>query len=144
MLIWTPKAMEVLREATAKAESMNHSEVQPLHLLWAATSRTGLEALQHGKNDHQQAKLRFQLERDLNRLPVMSMANSDAWGECATPGPKLQRLLLRAADYSARNSLGGTRGRVSLTELMRALLQDDHRTASVLRTREEYLTAASA
>lgn len=143
MFIWTPKALEVLREASAKAETMNHREVHPLHLLWAATGRTGLDALRFGKNDHQQAKLRFQVERDLNKLPVMDQVNSDAWGECASPGFKLQRVLLRAADLSARNSLEGKRGRIGLAELMKALLQDDHRVAGLLRAREEYLTASA-
>ncbi len=143
MFIWTPKAMEVLREASAKAETMNHREVHPLHLLWAATGRTGLDALRYGKNDHRQAKLHFQVERDLNKLPVMDQANSDAWGECATPSVKLQRVLLRAADFSARNSIEGERGRIGLAELMKALLQDDHRVAGLIRAREEYLTASA-
>ncbi len=135
--------MEVLREASAKAENMNHREVHPLHLVWAATGRTGLDALRRGKNDHQQAKLHFQLERDLNKLPVMDEFNSAAWGECATPSVKLQRVLLRAADISARNSLDGERGRIGLAELMKALLQDDHRVAGLIRAREEYLTASA-
>ena len=135
--------MEVLREASAKAESMNHREVHPLHLLWAATGRTGLDALRRKKNDHRQVKLHFQLERDLSKLPVMDQANSETWGECSTPSVKLQRVLLRAADLSARNSLEGERGRIGLDELMKALLQDDHRVAGLIRAREEYLAASA-
>jgi len=86
MLIWTKTAMEVLRDATAKAENMNHREVHPLHLLWAATGRVGLDALHNGINDHQQAKLRYQVERDLNRLPAEAKSDRDAWGECAAHG----------------------------------------------------------
>ena len=137
MLIWTTMAKDVLREASAKADLMEHREVEPLHLLWAATGRTGLEALRLGKNDYQQARLHFQLERDLNELPVMATKNSKAWGQCATPSPKLQQLLLRAADYSTRGKPPESRGRISLSVLMEALLRDDHRTASVLRTRNE-------
>ena len=142
-MLWTPTAMEVLREASAKAENMNHKEVQPLHLLWAAAGRTGLDALRRGQDDHKQARLRFQLERDLNKLPVMNTGNSDAWGDYASPGLKLQRLLLRAADYSTRGEYGGRRGRVGLKELMRATLLDDHRAAGLLRTREEYAMASA-
>ncbi len=143
MLIWTTTAMEVLRVASAKAETMNHREVLPLHLLWAATGRTGLDALRHGKSDHQQARLRFQVERDLNRLPVMDQKNSVVWGECSTQGARMQRLLLRAADYSARNRSDGERGRVGLPELMKALLQDDPRAGGLLRARESYLMATA-
>ena len=142
-MIWTNTAMEVLRDASAKAETMNHREVLPLHLLWAATGRTGFDALRYGKSDHQQARLHFRIERDLNKLPVMDKENSVAWGECATPGFKMQRLLLRAADYSARNSSTGKQGRVGLPELMKALLQDDHRAGGLLRAQEDYLMASA-
>ncbi len=135
--------MEVLREASAKAELLNHGEVHPLHLLWAATSRTGLEALRYGKSDQQQAKLCFQLEKDFSQLPVKSLTNDEKWDDYPALGLKMQRLLLRAADYSTHGTTNDSRGRVGMTELVRALLQDDHRTASVLRTREEYLPASA-
>ena len=138
-MIWTPKAMEVLRDASAKAESLHHHEVHPLHLLWAATSRTGMEALRLGKNDHQQAKLRFQVERDLAGLSVLESTPGNGRCDSATPGLKMQELLLRAADLSAKKNLEDGGGRVSMTELLKALLQVDHRTASVVRTREECL-----
>ncbi len=128
MLIWTNTAMEVLREASAKAETMNHREVHPLHLLWAATGRMGMESLRRGKSDQRLARLRFQVERDLYKLPIMDRNDSDAWGECATPGSQMQRLLLRAADYSAGNGNGNgnedKQGQVGLPELMKALVQD--------------------
>lgn len=143
MMIWTAEAVEVLRDATAKAENMNHREVHPLHLLWALVGRSGMNALRYGKSDQSQARIRFQVERDLNKLPVMDRSNSDAWGECATPGLKLQHLLLRAADFSSRKYSGDERGRVGEEELLKALLPDDHRAASLLRAREEYMAATA-
>jgi len=141
MLIWTPNAVEVLRDAAAKAENMNHREVHPLHLLWALTGRSGLMALCYGKSDQQQARIRFQVERDLNKLPVMDRNDSEAWSECATPGLRLQHLLLRAADFSARHRSTGEQGQVGLEDLLRAMLPDDHRAASLLRAREEIQVA---
>ncbi len=143
MLIWTPNAVEVLRDSTAKAENMGHREVHPLHMLWALTGRSGLEALRYGKSDQQQARIRFQVERDLNKLPVMDHNDSEAWGECATPGLKLQNLLLRAADFSARHRPDRDRGRVGEDELLKALLPDDHRAASLLRAREQVHLASA-
>ncbi len=124
MLIWTNTAMEVLREASAKAEDMNHLEVHPLHLLWAATGRIGIDALRRGENDRQLARLRFQVERDLYKLPTLAKEDGDTWGECATPGFKMQRLLLRAADYSTGSGDDSDQGQVGLPELMKALMQD--------------------
>lgn len=143
MLIWTPKALDVLREAAAKAESMSHREVHPLHLLWVATARSGLEALRTGRSDQRQAKLRFQVERDLNKLPVMEPEERAVWCDCAGAGLKLQRLLLRAADFSARNQLDLDRGRIGVTELLKALLPDDHRAAGLLRARQDHLFASA-
>lgn len=139
MLIWTKTAMEVLRDATAKAEKMNHREVHPLHLLWAATSRVGLDALHNGIDDHQQAKLRYQVERDLNRLPVEVRTERERNDEWATHGPMMQQLFLRAALLSSRKNNETNEGRIGLTELMEALLQVEHRAASLLnagRTRD--------
>ncbi|MFT5233237.1 MAG: ATP-dependent Clp protease ATP-binding subunit ClpA [Candidatus Krumholzibacteriia bacterium] len=133
MLIWTKTAVEVLRDATAKAEKMNHSEVHPLHLLWAATGRVGLDALHNGIDDNQQAKLRYQVERDLNRLPTDAKAESEACSECATHGFKMQQLLLRAAGYSRTSEYETREGQIGLPELMKALLQVDHRAASLLK-----------
>jgi ATP-dependent Clp protease ATP-binding subunit ClpA len=143
MLIWTPKALDVLRDAATKAESMRHHEVHPLHLLWVATTRSGLEALRTGRSDQRQAKLRFQVERDLNKLPLMDPGNCGPGNDWVGVGPKLQRLLLRAADFSARNQLDPERGRIGVTELLKALLPDDHRAASLLRARQEHLFASA-
>ena len=137
MLSWTNKAVEVLRDASTKADHMNHSEVHPLHLMWALTGKTGMDALRYGNSDRRQARIRFQVEKDLNRLPAAKTRDAVDWGECATPGFRLQQLLLRAADISARSNLGGERGRVGLNELLKALLADDHRAASLLRARQE-------
>ena len=134
MLIWTKTAVDVLRDATAKAETMNHREVHPLHLLWAATGKVGLDALHNGINDHQQAKLRYQVERDLNRLPSANQSGQNRSAEFASHGAKMQQLLLRAATFSNRNELEIDDGRIGLTELMKALLQVDHRAASLLKS----------
>jgi len=125
--------MEVLRDAATKAENMNHREVHPLHLLWAATGRVGLDAIHYGINDNQQAKLRYQVERDLNRLPASAKSDHEAQSECAAHGFKMQQLLLRAAGYSAKSDRDAEGGRIGLTELMKALLQVDHRAASLLK-----------
>jgi hypothetical protein len=141
LLIWTNAAKDLLREASAKAESMNHSEVHPLHLLWSATGRTGLYALRKGKSDHRQARLRFQVERDLKRLSILPHYNDDSLLSCATPGPRLQRLLLRAADMAAARAHPSGEGSVGLAELMKALMQDDHRATSLMRAVEEQVAA---
>jgi len=141
MSIWTTNAVAVLRDATTKAENMNHREVHPLHLLWALTARSGLTALRFGKSDQQQARIRFQVERDLNKLPVRNRSENGSEGEWSTPGLRLQHLLLRAADFSAHNHTESDKGRVGEAELLRALLSDDHRAASLLRAREEYQVA---
>ena len=39
---WTVNAMESLQKAQAKAYEMGHAELEPLHLLWALLSETGL------------------------------------------------------------------------------------------------------
>lgn len=143
MLIWTQTALEVLRDATAKAESMNHCEVHPLHLLWVATARSGLEALRRGQSDQRQAKLRFQIERDLQKLPVGDTDQNASWCVCPTTGFLMQRLLLRAADYSARNEFDAAHGRIGMTELLRALLPDDHRAAGLLRARQKSWQASA-
>lgn len=141
MLIWTNAAKDLLREASAKAESMNHTEVHPMHLLWAATGRTGFNALRQGKSDHRQARLRFQVERDLKKLSVLVPQATDASVPCATPGPRLQRLLLRAADFAAATAQPSGQGSVGLQELMRALMQDDPRATNLMRAIEGQLTA---
>jgi ATP-dependent Clp protease ATP-binding subunit ClpA len=143
MLIWTKSAREVLGEASAKADSLNHREVHPLHLLWVLAGRTGLEVLRQGGNDQDEAKLRFRVERDLGRLPNHSVPDDVPWSECATPGFKMQRLLLRAADLSSRKATDGGEGRIGEEELLRALLQDDPRTAVLLRARENMMQASA-
>jgi ATP-dependent Clp protease ATP-binding subunit ClpA len=142
-MIWTDSAKDLLREASAKAESMNHPEVHPLHLLWAATGRTGLNALRLGKSDHRQARLRFQVERDLKKLTMLDQHQDRAPVTCATPGARLQRLLLRAADLAATATHPADRGSVGLPELMMALMQDDHRATSLLRAVEGQLTVSA-
>ncbi len=143
MLIWTPKAVEVLRDATAKAENMNHREVHPLHLLWALTGRSGLEALRFGRSDQQQARIRFQVERELNKMPVIDRTDGGARGEYSSPGLRLQHLLLRAADFSTGNRPKTEKGRVGQEELLKALVPDDHRAASLLRAHEEVHRASA-
>ena len=39
---WTVNAQEALQKAQAKAYEINHAELEPLHLLWALLSETGL------------------------------------------------------------------------------------------------------
>ena len=39
---WTVNAMEILQKAQARAYEMGHAELEPLHLLWALMSETGL------------------------------------------------------------------------------------------------------
>ena len=39
---WTVNATEVLQNAQGKAYNMNHPQLEPLHLLWALLSETGL------------------------------------------------------------------------------------------------------
>jgi ATP-dependent Clp protease ATP-binding subunit ClpA len=143
MLIWTQAASEVLREASAKAASLDHGEVHPLHLLWVLAGRTGMDALRQGRNDQDQAKLRFRLERELSRMPERLVGDRQATVDCATPGFKLQRLLLRAAEMSSRKVVEPDEGRVGVEELLRALLQDDPRTAILLRARETMMVATA-
>lgn len=143
MLIWTQTASEVLREASAKAESLNHSEVHPLHLLWVLAGRTGMDALRQRRNDQDQAKLRFRVERELSRLPERLVGENIMPGACATPGFKLQRLMLRAAEMSSRKAFDTDDGRIGLEELLRALLQDDPRAAVLLRARETMMEATA-
>ena len=137
MMIWTSSAVEVLRDATAKAEKMNHREVHPLHLMWALTGKSGFAALRNGRSDHRQARIHFQVEKDLSLLQVVDHQNNEDSGEYASPGLRLQNLLLRAADFSARNRPELAKGRVGEQELLKALLPDDHRAAGLLRASME-------
>jgi len=118
---WTVNAMESLQKAQAKAYELGHAELEPLHLLWALLSETGLATNTLRSLELDPALIARTAEKELASLPTIQQK------ELPGAGQELQKLFLEAGQKS-----GG--GMVGTRELLMALAEDSGRAGSVLKT----------
>jgi ATP-dependent Clp protease ATP-binding subunit ClpB len=118
---WTVNAMESLQKAQSKAYEMGHAELEPLHLLWALLSETGLATNTLRSLELDPALIARTTEKELASLPKIQQK------ELPAPSQELQKLFLEAGQKS-----GG--GMVGTRELLLALAEDGGRAGSVLKT----------
>ena len=118
---WTVNAMESLQKAQAKAYEMGHAALEPLHLLWALLSETGLATNTLRSLELDPALIARTAEKELASLPTIQQK------ELPNGSAELQKLFLEAGQKS-----GG--GMVGTRELLLALAEDDGRAGSVLKT----------
>jgi ATP-dependent Clp protease ATP-binding subunit ClpB len=119
---WTVNAMEILQKAQAKAYEMSHSEITPLHLLWAMLSETGLVSSTLRTLELDPGLVFRTAEKELMNLPQVQIKD--------VPGPsnELQKLFLEAKNKAGNGGLIGTR------ELLLAMAADSGRAGAVLKT----------
>ena len=120
----TVNAMETLQRAQAKAFELSHAQLEPLHLLWALLSETGLATNVLRSLELDPALIARTAEQELRSLP--SVQNKDV----PSPSRELQKVLLAADELAgkAEGSMTGTR------ELLLAVAGDHGRAGSVLKT----------
>ena len=117
---WTTNAMETLQKAQAKAYEHNHPELEPLHLLWAMLSETGLATNVLRSMELEPGLIAQTAARELESLP--KVANK----EVPNPGRDLQKLFLEAENLA--------QGMIGTRELLLALADDHGRAGSLLKT----------
>nr|MEE4269704.1 AAA family ATPase [Candidatus Krumholzibacteria bacterium] len=120
---WTVNAMETLQKAQARAYEMKHAELEPLHLLWALMSETGLATNTLRGLEMDPQLIARTLDNELKSLPTVSQQ------DVPNPGRDLQKVFLEAGKL-AKNS----GGMVGTRELLLALASDQGRAGSVLKT----------
>jgi len=120
---WTVNAMESLQKAQSKAYEMGHTELEPLHLLWALLSETGLATNTLRSLELDPALIARTAEGELASLPTAQQK------ELPGASRELQQLFLEAGQKSAG-------GMVGTRELLLALAADRGRAGSVLKTFE--------
>ena len=118
---WTVNAMEILQNAQARAYEMGHAELEPLHLLWALLSETGLATNTLRSLERDPVLIAQTVEGELANLPTIEQK------ELPNASRELQKLFLEAGQKS-----GG--GMVGTRELLLALAEDGARAGSVLKT----------
>jgi len=123
---WTVNAMETLQKAQAKAYEMKHAELEPLHLLWALLSETGLATNTLRQLELDPLLIAKTAEKELHSLPTVGRA------ELPDAGRALQKLFLDAGQLAQKKT--GSGGMVGTRELLIALTQDKGRAGSVLKT----------
>ncbi|MDX2474712.1 MAG: AAA family ATPase [Candidatus Krumholzibacteria bacterium] len=122
---WTVNAMEALQKSQAKAYEMNHAELEPLHLLWALTSETGLAANTLRGLELDPVLIARTVENELQSLPTVSVQ------DVPKAGNELQKLFLEAGKLAGS---AGTGAMVGTRELLLALAEDGGRAGSLLKT----------
>ena len=130
---WTVNAMEALQKAEAKAYELKHAELEPLHLLWALVSETGLAANTLRQLERDPALIARTVENELHSLPTVAQA------EVPNPGRELQKLFLEAGKLAKQAAGQGASGSdstamVGTRELLLAVAADTGRAGSVLKT----------
>jgi len=127
---WTVNAMEALQRAQAKAYEMKHAELEPLHLLWALLSETGLASNTLRGLELDPGLIARTVENELSSLPQVAQQ------DVPSPGRELQKLFLEAGNLAkqAAGSKGGSTAMVGTRELLLALAADTGRAGSVLKT----------
>ena len=131
----TVNAMETLQRAQAKAYELSHAQLEPLHLLWAMLSETGLAT-----NVLRSLELDPQLvartaEKELQSLPRVQVK------DVPSPSRELQMALLEADQLAGRGGRGkgagngdGASAMTGTRELLLAVANDKGRAGSVLKT----------
>ncbi len=119
---WTVNAMESLQKAQSKAYELSHSELTPLHLLWALLSETGLATHTLKTLELDPGLVARIAENEMLSLPEVQTKD--------VPGPsnEMQKLFLEANKQAGQDGMVGTR------ELLLALTEDQGRAGSVLKT----------
>ena len=119
----TVNAMEALQKAQSRAYEMKHAELEPLHLLWALLSETGLATNTLRGMELDPGLIARTCDQELQSLP--RVASQDV----PNSSRELQKLFLEAE--SLANKTGGM---VGTRDLLLALAADGGRAGSVLRT----------
>ncbi len=119
---WTVNAMDTLQKAQSKAYEMSHSQLTPLHLLWALLSETGLAAGTLNSLEIDPGLVARTAENELKSMPQVQVK------EVPGPSSELQKLFLEATTKASQGGLVGTR------ELLLALAEDSGRAGAVLKT----------
>ena len=129
---WTVNAMETLQKAQAKAYEMQHAEFEPLHLLWALLSETGLAAHTLRGLELDPALIAQTVNKELQSLPTVQRQ------EVPNPGRDLQRVFLQAGllagGEKSKSGAHKSNAMVGTRELLLALAEDEGRAGSLLQT----------
>ncbi len=120
----TVNAMEALQKAQSRAYELKHAELEPLHLLWALLSETGLATNTLRGLERDPGLILRTVDQELQSLPTVT-------GDQDIPGASrdLQKLFLEAETLAKK-----TGGMVGTRELLLALAADTGRAGSVLKT----------
>ena len=119
----TVNAMDTLQRAQAKAYELKHAELEPLHLLWALLSETGLATNTLRSLELDPGLIARTAEQELQSLPQVGQV------DVPNPSRELQKLFLEADRLSKDSG-----GMVGTRELLLALAADTGRAGSVLKT----------
>lgn len=119
----TVNAMEALQKAQSKAYESKHAELEPLHLLWALLSETGLATNTLRGMELDTGLIARTCDQELQSLP--RVASQDV----PNPSRELQKLFLEAESLAKK-----TGGMVGTRDLLLALATDTGRAGSVLKT----------
>jgi ATP-dependent Clp protease ATP-binding subunit ClpA len=130
MTIWTEKAIRMIRKAENKAYTMNHAQLDPLHLLWAFLEG-GPQAEKMAKSMELDPEMVAKAaEQELGRMPI------EEGFEVSSPNDSLRRLFLRAVDLGATSPVVRQEGLIGRRELMLALTEDSGRAGALVRNFE--------
>ena len=130
MTIWTEKAITMIRKAETKAYTMNHAQLDPLHLLWAFLEGGPQVEKMARTMDLDPDMVSQAAEQELGRMPA------DDNFEVSTPNDSLRRLFLRAVDLGATSPVVRREGLIGRRELMLALTEDSGRAGALVRNFE--------
>jgi len=119
----TVKAMEVLQKAQSRAYEMKHTELEPLHLLWALLSETGLATSALRSLELDPGLITRTVEQELANLSVAARQ------DIPDPSRESQILLLESGKLAKDSG-----GMVGTRELLLALAADSGAAGSLLRT----------
>jgi ATP-dependent Clp protease ATP-binding subunit ClpB len=125
---WTVNAMETLQKAQARAFELKHAEFEPLHLLWALLSETGLAANTLRGLELDPALIARTVDKELQSLPTVSRQ------DVPNPGRDLQRVFLAAGMLAGKEGSDSKNALVGTRELLLALAEDEGRAGSLLKT----------
>ena len=128
----TVNALETLQRAQAKAFELSHAQLEPLHLLWALLSETGLATNVLRGLEMDPALVARTADKELQSLPKVQVK------DVPSPSRELQMVLLEADQLAGKANKGGTGGEAGAMtgtrELLLAVANDKGRAGSVLKT----------
>ncbi len=119
----TVNAMEILQKAQTKAFEMKHPELEPLHLLWALLSDTGLATNTLRGMELDPGLILRTVDQELQSLPKAGTR------DVPNASRELQKVFLEAESLAKKSG-----GMVGTRELLLALAADNGRAGSVLKT----------